>query len=138
MSAFMVSTKTIGRILAYIESDKGFSESWAERLLLEAGFPLHGSYQEQRECLRDLNRLGVVARYGPHDDLPGTTETGYFAPVLSTRHQYLKSLDCFIYQCSEGDVPQNPLYQAIDKLGDALAHAIATECEEYSTAEWDS
>lgn len=34
--------------------------------------------------------------------------------------QAYKSLNCFIYQCSEGNVPETPFYKAIDAASDIL------------------
>ena len=51
-------------------------------------------------------------------------------------YQLLKSLQCYIYQCSEGNVPDSPIYKAIDKLIDRLAMYIACNQKEYEEADW--
>lgn len=56
--------------------------------------------------------------------------------VQPWHYQLLKSLKCYIYQCSEGNVPDSPIYKAIDKLIDNLAMFIACNQQEYEDAEW--
>ena len=56
--------------------------------------------------------------------------------VQPWHYQLLKSLECYIYQCSEGNVPNTPIYKAIDDLSTRLAIFIATNQKEYEDAEW--
>ena len=51
-------------------------------------------------------------------------------------YQLLKSLQCYVYQCSEGTVPDTPIYKAIDALSTRLAIFIACHQKEYEDAEW--
>ena len=56
--------------------------------------------------------------------------------VQPWHYQLLKSLNCYVYQCSEGKVPDTPIYKAIDKLAVKVAEYIATHQPEYEQAEW--
>lgn len=56
--------------------------------------------------------------------------------VQPWHYQLLKSLNCYVYQCSEGIVPDTPIYKAIDKLAVKVAEYIATHQPEYEQAEW--
>ena len=56
--------------------------------------------------------------------------------VQPWHYQLLKSLQCYIYQCSEGNVPDSPIYKTIDKLTVKLAMFIACNQKEYKDAEW--
>lgn len=47
-----------------------------------------------------------------------------------------KSVSCFIYQCSEGDVPKQYLYSGVSELQDMLAHEIVGMLPEYKEALW--
>jgi hypothetical protein len=48
----------------------------------------------------------------------------------------LKAVSCLRYQCFEGDVPETPLFKALDGLANALAYEVARKTEEYAKAEW--
>jgi hypothetical protein len=50
--------------------------------------------------------------------------------------QLFKSLQCFLYQCSEGDVDEKPLYKALTTITDLLAPFINEESSEYEAAQW--
>jgi hypothetical protein len=50
--------------------------------------------------------------------------------------QLFKSLQCFLYQCSEGNVPEKSLFKALEALSNLLAPAINQESPEYDAAIW--
>ena len=56
--------------------------------------------------------------------------------VQPWHYQLLKSLNCYMYQCSEGNVPDSPIYKAMEKLVISLTVFIACNQEEYKNAEW--
>ena len=56
---------------------------------------------------------------------------------FKARVQAYKSFRCFLYQCSEGDVPLSPLYKAVEAAADYLAAEIVPEIPEYEEAKWD-
>lgn len=56
--------------------------------------------------------------------------------VLPWHYQFLKSLDCYVYQCSEGNVPDTDLYKGMVALQDRLVGFIARNQPEYEQAEW--
>lgn len=49
----------------------------------------------------------------------------------------LKALHCLRYQCSEGNVPETPLYQEITRAIGRIADAIVSEMPAYEAAAWD-
>lgn len=55
---------------------------------------------------------------------------------LAGKVQRAKSLDCLLYQCSEGKVPNTKLYREIARLRDRLNADIVGEVPEYSEAVW--
>lgn len=100
------------------------------------------SYPELEQALRDLNVRAVLTRYpdcsleagnlpGPSPLLPYA-----FTPLLVGAVPALKSLNCLLYQCSEGDVPETPLYRALDTLSDQWAQEIVSRLPEYAEARW--
>jgi hypothetical protein len=131
MSAFMVSHDCITRVVLSMRA-------------------FHAGYAEQdRDLLGmqliELNRRAIKARYG---ELPEVEPYRYVEPLLTNRVslQAYKSLRCFIYQCSEGDVPDETLYahvaEARDNMAEAVGHrdgkrwdSVATKAA-YDEAEW--
>ena len=54
-----------------------------------------------------------------------------FSPV-----QFFKSLQCFLYQCSEADVDEKPLFRALNGITDFLAPGVNQDSREYDAAIW--
>jgi len=50
--------------------------------------------------------------------------------------QVFKSLQCFLYQCAEGDVDEKPLYKALSAIKSRMASFIRQGTPEYEAAEW--
>jgi len=50
--------------------------------------------------------------------------------------QFFKSLQCFLYQCAEGDVDEKPLYKTLTAIKGLLAPFINEDSEEYDAAVW--
>ena len=128
MSAYIVEKATIDRIVTYLETNEVRRE-------IEDYFrypTLRGTCAEQGQRLWTLNVRAVDARY---------EETN---PVELYRHesnhcsktQTLKSLRCFLYQCSEGDIPETPLYKDLSALADRLTMSIVEDLPEYESAQW--
>ena len=85
--------------------------------------------------MRDMNEDALVARYGD--------EKTIFAPfVYNPVHtvmgdvMLLKGLRCFLYQCSEGDVPEKDAFSEIESIADEIAYAIVRRLPEYDNATW--
>lgn len=51
-------------------------------------------------------------------------------------HQDFKTLQCYLYQCCEGDVSETKLYKALEKLKSRVAEYIIENQKEYEEAEW--
>ena len=50
--------------------------------------------------------------------------------------QFFKSLQCFLYQCCEGDADEKPLYKTLDAIRGLFAPFINEDSAEYDAAEW--
>lgn len=128
MSAFFVTDKTIAD---------------AVQCMKQCGF-------EAEDMGRDLWRLNVMAlgqRYGyPAEKFESDIEA-YESPVPSGNpYQILKSTNCLIYQCSEGNVPDLPLYMQLEQASEALSLRLGRpdrgfphtdRDSRYDSAEWD-
>jgi hypothetical protein len=146
MSAFVCNDQTINRIVAGLHAC-----SYAEY-----GSPLPQLSQELREVfdmpaefgrtLYAMNVNAVEQRYpdcvGNPDELPGQIKNGKHMPYTykevrtPSPTQLYKSLQCFLYQCTEGDVDELPLYRQLRKFSDDLAHHMVSHTSEYEQADW--
>ena len=144
MSAYIVENKTINRIIAAILYSRelgGYfsgplppiSNKWLKEFAqsdpVEIGCALYG-----------MNENAVMQRYSDlkRDDLPGPIESGYRYndEPLASATQIYKSLQCYMYQCSEGDVPELPLYKALEEYRSSIADHMITNTPEYERANW--
>lgn len=71
--------------------------------------------------VRLMNRAAVFQRYEDKDMLPEDSAPLLERPGVPLQPKQLYgALSCIRYQCSEGSVPDSPLYKALDKLVDSL------------------
>lgn len=124
MSAFFVTAKTIANAVRCMAENKISRDSLARDLW-------------------SMNALALVQRY---NDKPEEFEgdiAAYSAPKPSPDlYQVLKSANCVLYQCAEGDVPDMPLYAELEAaalaLTDRLGGKDRVNCDRrYETAKWD-
>jgi hypothetical protein len=126
MSAFIVDSKTIDRVVSFIIANRQEFFSVSTR---DGG---NAAYRIGRLLLA-LNTQAVNHRYtSEHWKVPEYE----FKRVAVTDMQAYKSIGCLLYQCSEGDVPNDPDFIELSKLHDDLAHRIVTKLPAYDKAEW--
>ena len=117
MSAFIVSEATMNRAV------QAMDESQSEELT------------QLGRAMYALNQDAIEARYCERENVPEFT---YSAPACS-RVAALKALQCLIYQCSEGDIPETSLlYKRMTDRANALCRAIVHDLPEYEKAAWDA
>jgi hypothetical protein len=131
MSAFIVTHKTIDAVIsAILAANNQYGERWP----LEVG-PLSVSRRDLTklgQALLDMNIAAVDCRYREKND----AEVYQYRPTHFERIVALKQLHCFLYQCSEGDVPELPLFKAVEAFGERLARQIITGNPAYNSAPW--
>lgn len=127
MSAFIVSNRTMTRVLYALRITHAI-----ENMHLE----MHGTgFDELADFLYDMNADAVAQRYSKPKERPQwTPERGR----VFSKPDALKALDCFLYQCAEGDVPDRPAYSAIKQAREELAYQILASMPAYQAAPWDS
>ena len=122
MSAFTVSKLTIDRCVSAMYRDWQGGE--AETLL--------------GKRLMQLNRLAMDERYpGRHEESKTSdaeVEEYHHTPQAPNPYLYLVALECLRYQCSEGDVPEMPLYAELDKAVNHWRGVIVRTIPEYKAA----
>ena len=149
MSAFVVEPRTINRILGYLrESERAgqFMGGHSRRLLqsVEFDFLNRDDQANLGQAMYNMNVNAVSQRY-PDDSLNSLPGTYHKEGVLDSYKvelvhvsaaQAYKSLQCWLYQCTEGNVTKNKLFQAFEKIAESLANEIVTSLPEYETAQW--
>jgi len=98
------------------------------------------------DLARDLwrmNATALVQRYGDKPESYDEEIAAYPAPHPSNDpFQLLKSANCLLYQCDEGDVPEMPLYAELESAALALMERLGgkesvNRNDRYQGAEWD-
>jgi hypothetical protein len=85
-----------------------------------------------------MNRAAYSAaydgRYDSEDDI--VDDYGYEWVGRPTPVQLYKSIDALLYQCSEGDIDEWPLFKDLLEFQHHLACYILEQTEEYKACEW--
>ena len=139
MSAFLVEDKTITHIVYWLSNEK-FLFSEIPYKLKGLGFDMAKVGWEEKLGLAmfQLNIDGVEARYGKGEAVKFRKMDYHYRPTeLAPLAQVLKSLQCWLYQCNEGAVPETELYQLFDDdIRGYLMSKIISLLPEYEEAEW--
>jgi hypothetical protein len=135
MSAFIVDDLCIRRILTGFER----AEYQTEGLYCTIRPPRPTVGNEERHAtaraLLEMNVEAVNHRYAHNGEQPVPAfREGPAGEV--TDWQVLKSLDCYLYQCSEGDIPKSEFYKAVTNFRNALRAALVSQLPEYEAAKW--
>jgi hypothetical protein len=141
ISAFLVEERTISKILSqldtYIRRAGNMGVEWVKKEMepkvrVDCSDPDWKTKLGQK--MWDLNQLSLKHRYGDRKRKLIYT----FQPVLCTHIEAFKALQCWIYQCTEGDIPEtSALYQFFDKvLIPEWAEFIVMRTPEYDGVGW--
>jgi hypothetical protein len=133
MSAFIVSQKTVNRIIDYI-AWVSMKDPYMLRILSHAGYELPDSVNRLGQDMIKLNYGAVNERYG-EEEKPEKFQRVRNVPASLI--QTVKSLQCFLYQCTEGEQFENSkLYQCLRRLEEHLLNEIVTSLPAYGHAVW--
>jgi len=127
MSAFIVDTKTMHRVVWAIVNN---TKSFAGMTIEQDGASRIG------QRLFQLNAAAVNYRYGD-DEVVQDIRYSYRPQPMTMPVQAYKAIQCFLYQCSEGEQFETSAeYLDLVALSDRLAHAIVQRLPAYNAAEW--
>jgi hypothetical protein len=135
MSAFLVAEKTLNRILSYLNRELRRSARLHAKFATDLGVNFAGDWQTASgQNMWDLNQLALGYRY----DDPKQELLYRFSYVSCPAIQAYKSLQCWLYQCCEGDIPDaSKLYTFFDTVvAGHIANSIITTTPAYDQAEW--
>jgi hypothetical protein len=139
MSAYMVADETINRVVEWLSWEITRSQWLRDKLEKASG--IDTSAYKWAEALGKamfaLNIAGVNDRYGNGEAGEFRKLNYHYAPAHGSEIQVLKSLQCWLYQCTEGEVVTKPLYRFFqDVVEPHLMSNIIADLPEYRTAEW--
>lgn len=139
MSAFIVSDATINQVISFINSDTRNPHIYRPLESIGLAWDSRDAREDIGNKMFDLNIRGVEARYGE-----GKAEEcrplnyKYVSEAFASRIQAYKSLQCWLYQCSEGHIPEeSDLWKAFDAVESKMARHIVGRLSEYQNAVWD-
>lgn len=124
---------------------------------MSAFFVMEGVIADAVQCMneagivrdglaRDLWRMNaeaLVQRYRDSMEDYEADIAAYSAPVpANDPYQVLKSTNCLLYQCAEGNVPETALYRELKAAAIALQEKLGgkervNRSDRYSEAKWD-
>ena len=145
MSAFIVADETINKAVGWIYShcqhDRYPNYGWyVKRRLREAGYNPETKLGCKRlaEEMFTLNCDAVEQRYGEGEAEKFRPLDFAFSLSLMnlTAVAWIKLVECWLYQCAEGDAPENVLYEAMSALVGDVAKCYISTLPEYDKAAW--
>ncbi len=148
MSAYIVEDSTINIIVTAIEMslyDTGGHGAGPLYIYRELPAPYYKADLEGPKADKflqalalDLHKMNVDAineRYSHHQK----TEydfSGFKRVAQVSRVQLYKTMQCFLYQCNEGEIDKRELFQALDRMQATVAAHIVASLPEYEKAKW--
>ena len=135
MSSYVVGKETIDRITSYLDQMRTSSQPyWSRKLGMKHPDPCISTKQlsELGTRMWSMNAKATGERYNKEE--PATIYD--YKYTLINDVQVYKSLQCFLYQCGEGNIPETDLYKALKELLLKLAGDIIIDLPEYQEAEW--
>ncbi len=144
MSAFMVEDITINSIVSWLEREI-YRSPWLREKLHNFLATTEKSYLSADEWqpvlaqrMFQLNIAGVEDRYGKGEAAHFRELNFHYQPVVPpSDYQALKSMNCWLYQCMEGKVPEQPLYRFFhDVVARHLLEKIVYNLPAYNQAKY--
>ena len=138
MSSFIVQDKTINNIVGHLiaKQYKG-NYDHAFRILKPLGIASMKEHPQRKQLALEMHKLNVYAVNGRYKEI-NSWEDFEFAPEYDvTRYQALKSIQCWLYQCSEIDADERPVFKFIEEVKNSLMRDIIEDIPEYKNTSWD-
>lgn len=138
MSAFIVQDRTINNVVNFARfNSKNSPKGYMFNELMKV-YNLEKEPEKLGGDLFKMNVEAVEARYGK-GQAKGfrTLDYKYVLGFPASDIQTLKSLDCLLYECDEGNVSESTLFKIMEKVQGNLASHILHRSKEYENAKWD-
>lgn len=153
MSCYIVEDETINRIVSFCfwEHEDRIKHT-IKQVFEDIGINLWGFHNDKEtdnamrifgEKLLAMNVMSYYARYSHQedtkDDIAEAIKEYKFEdlPLSEREHcQVLMSIQCFLYQCSEGDVDETPLFLGLRKIEESIKSHLISQMPKYQKAKW--
>ncbi len=137
MSAFVVEDHVINKVITKLIYDR--NGEFLKRRVLEHGYDLD-TMAGRTKLGWDMFSLNIRAVNMRYKDHPAEK----FRPLNYrfvidgnlSRAAVIKALQCWMYQCTEGDCDESPLYKLMDEILKYWALDIVRSTPEYQSAAW--
>ena len=135
MSSYIVKDKTLNRFLTWLYFLPSANKSSVYRKLNDLGFALNEEidFEILGKAMQKMNYEAVNYRYDKKNKPDGWFT---FQNEQTKDVQVLKSLQCFLYQCTEGNIPKKKLYKCLKLIEDLLKNDIIEKNTDYNLMEW--
>ena len=127
MSAFIISHQTMNAVITGIKKGSGDI-----KLLYLMGDGQTLDCQRLFDDLYALNVDAIRARYRN----PGCAPNYKFSQECFSKIESFKATQCLLYQCSEGNVPDEKLFKLLEDHSNELAKSIVQSLPEYERSSW--
>jgi hypothetical protein len=137
MFAFVVADETINQVVSSLHRsilEGSIPSELGAAGILQAGFNLatrEGARQLAEEMFA-LNVAAVKTRYGEGEAEKFRTLDFRFAIALTSPVQVIKSLESWLYQCDEGNLPFTEIYKDMEEVLSALCVDFVHRTKEYT------
>ena len=127
MSAFLVKDNTVEAVVTHVRGKR-------------EGYPVFPETRHRISLkMRMMNLKSLAIRYGK-DSIKEELRAcrGYTCRIYprESKVRIYKALQCFLYQCCEGNIPSSRLYKKLERIKNELPKAIVEDSQEYSEADW--
>lgn len=150
MSCFIMNPESVARIANFIAYHINFGTNLTAKLpesFIKA-VTRHGEARadEVYRHMFETNYAAYNKRYGEAHKPQGDLKDQYamydnsihHSPGNTWKYQMLKSMECWMYQCSESEELETcDTFVAVKRLAEALKNNIIHTTPEYITADWD-
>lgn len=129
MSSFICSNDTINKVLAAM-----FLDQW----------PTDLQRYQMGKRLAEMNDNAYAYRYKVNSGSAAFSDKHHFLSMHDVQMgngkvliPIIKSMECYLYQCSEGNIPESSLYKEVKAKLNELREAYIQSTQEYKSAPWE-
>lgn len=133
MSCWIVDTFNVKRLASYLFFQGG--NIGVRHTLQSNGYNHELDFIRLTNKMLKLNHKSFNARYETTLEAPKVKDfdtDGEFASM-----QFLKSLQCYLYQSCEGRCDKTKLYKMLDRISKIIEWNIISEMPDYKEAKWE-
>lgn len=142
MSSFIVKDETLNKVISFIYVKVMGDHYFPLNVFIESPYNFENTQKMKdlkaylKKLMQDMHNLNVQAYKTRHKTNTSPEKMTFSVNSTIGVYQALKSLDCWLYQCSEGEIPKTPLYKAMTDFRNKICHHIITRTQEYDKEMW--